>query len=83
MPVDELRKEVLVQRTLVRKMRLQIHLNKEKDSAKYRREKRLLARMLTAHGSAGSPQGKTGAQPVAKKLKSKPKSRTVPAPSIS
>ena len=48
MPFDDLRKEIVTQRALVRKMRLSIHLNKEKDTAKYRREKRALARMLTA-----------------------------------
>jgi hypothetical protein len=74
MPADELRKEILEQQTLVRKMRLGIHLNKEKDSAKYRREKRALARMLTAQHSAV-------AQP--KELKTKPKTRKVSAPSRS
>ncbi len=35
------------QRTLVSKLRLGIKLQKEKDTAKYRREKKLLSRMLT------------------------------------
>ncbi len=79
MPMDELRKEVTAQRLLIRKMRLGVHLNKEKDTAKYRREKRALARMLTAvghvekHGMRKRPAQGEG-------LKKKPKTSTVSAP---
>lgn len=47
MQVSDLRKEIRTQRTEVQKMRIQITMNTEKDTAKYRREKRQLARMLT------------------------------------
>ncbi len=86
MPADELRKDILTQRMLVRKMRLGIHLNKEKDAAKYRREKRALARMLTAQGSAPltpTPVKKAAtksAKTIVKGLKPKAKSRSIPAP---
>jgi hypothetical protein len=71
MPLSELRKEIITQRALVSKMRLGIQLNKEKDSAKFRRERRALGRMLLAFARV---EGK------AKELKSKPKSATVSAP---
>jgi hypothetical protein len=80
MPIDELRREVLQQRAIVRKMHLSIQLNKEKDTAKYRREKRALARMLTAFGSLSKKPAKAK---TTKELKSKPKSRTLSAPSVS
>ncbi len=71
---DDLRKDIRVQRMLVRRMRLGIELKKEKDAAKYRREKRHLARMLTALENVGAQAPKV--------LKAKPKSRKV-APSAS
>lgn len=45
-PVD-LRKEIAAQDTLVVKLRLGVKLGKEKDSAKYVRERKQLARMKT------------------------------------
>ncbi len=48
MQADDLRRELRAQETLVRKLRIGISLNKEKDTAKYRREKKTLARMHTA-----------------------------------
>jgi ribosomal protein L29 len=48
MSSDELRREVSDRRVHLQKMRLGIGLGKEKDTAKYQREKRELARMLTA-----------------------------------
>ncbi|MEK7218931.1 MAG: hypothetical protein AAB728_05715, partial [Patescibacteria group bacterium] len=71
MPPDELRRDIASQRTLVRKMRLGIEMKKEKDTARYRREKRQLSRMLTAEGALQKQPQKV--------LKSKPKSRIVPA----
>lgn len=64
MPSDELRRDMAAQRVLMRKMRMGVELKKEKDTARYRREKRQLARMLTAFHSL-------------KGLKQKPKSRRV------
>lgn len=71
MPFDELRKEVMTQRALISKMRLGIQMNKEKDTAKFRRERRALGRMLLA-------LERVQKQP--KELKKKPKSVTVSAP---
>ena len=48
MPVEDLSREVQEQRTLVARLRLEVKMNKEKDIAKYQREKKQLARMLTA-----------------------------------
>jgi hypothetical protein len=48
MPREDLRKDIVAQRALIRKMKLAVLLNKEKDTAKLRRERRQLARMLTA-----------------------------------
>ena len=47
MQVKDLRREVREQRTLVAKLRMTVRMEKEKDSAKYKREKRQLSRMLT------------------------------------
>jgi len=47
MQVSDLSREVREQRTLVAKLRMTVRLGKEKDSAKYKREKYQLARMLT------------------------------------
>ncbi len=75
MPIDELRRDILTQRALVKKMSLGIQMNKEKDSAKYRGERRMLARMLLAMHVLKA-KGKKEAP-----LKSKKKSRTIPASS--
>ncbi len=74
MQMGDLRKEILAQQTTVRKMRIGITMNKEKDSARYRREKRMLARMQTALTM------KTKAESAASKetLKTAPKATTVP-----
>ncbi|TSC58720.1 MAG: hypothetical protein Greene041619_430 [Candidatus Peregrinibacteria bacterium Greene0416_19] len=50
MQVADLERDVRAGRALVRKLRIGIEMNKEKDSARYRREKRQLARMLTILG---------------------------------
>lgn len=92
MPKEDLGKEIVTQRAIVRKMRLGILLNKEKDTAKYRRERRQLARMLTV--GEGTPESskeevkkvESGKKPRAessKGLKKKPKTSTVTAPSAS
>ncbi len=44
----DLHKEILAKKSVVGKMRLGIQMRTEKDSARYLREKRDLARMLTA-----------------------------------
>ncbi len=50
MQIGDLQKELRAQQTHVRKMRLQITMNTEKDTGRYRREKRQLARMMMVMG---------------------------------
>ena len=69
-PAD-LRKEVEEKRAIVAKMRMGVALQAEKDTAKYRREKRMLARLITVLGQVE----KSAAKP----LKDASKSSTVPA----
>ncbi len=45
MQVEDLQREMQTLQLAVHKMRMEIRLKKEKDSAKYRREKKTLARM--------------------------------------
>ena len=71
MQIADLRKEFRAQQTLVRKMRLQIELNTEKDTARYRREKQALPRMLMVMAEKTKGAGE---------LEGKPKTATVSAP---
>ncbi|PIR48411.1 50S ribosomal protein L29 [Candidatus Peregrinibacteria bacterium CG10_big_fil_rev_8_21_14_0_10_55_24] len=48
MNLTDLRREIREGSTLLAKLRLGIKMKKEKDTARYRREKRQLARMQTA-----------------------------------
>ena len=78
MSVIDLRKEIRAHQTEVQKMRLQITMNTEKDTAKYRREKKQLARMMTvltekAKGTEGG-EGKNGKEDA---LKQKPKTAKI------
>ena len=63
MQIADLRRELRSQQTIVSKMRLQIELNTEKDTARYKREKSALARMTMVMGD------KTKAAEVAKGTK--------------
>ncbi len=75
MPIDELRRDIMTQRALVTKMSLGIQMNKEKDTARYRTERRMLARMLLAmHILKAKTKSKST-------LKTKKNSRTIPASS--
>jgi len=47
MPLKDLEREIRGQRALVAKLRLAVHMRKEKNTAKYQHEKLQLARMLT------------------------------------
>jgi len=47
MDIDSLRKELKALRTSVAKLKMGIAMQKEKDTAKYQKEKKQLARMLT------------------------------------
>jgi hypothetical protein len=78
MPIEDLRKDILTQRALIARSRLGIQLNKEKDTAKYRRDRRMLARMLAAMQTL---QMKASKEKTIAPLKSKRKSRTIPASS--
>ncbi|MFA6523049.1 MAG: hypothetical protein WCS85_01645 [Candidatus Peribacteraceae bacterium] len=85
MPREDLRKDIVAQRALIRKMKLAVLLNKEKDTAKLRRERRQLARMLTAWTAQPSvPVApavvKKSAVKATKDLKKKPKNTRVAAP---
>ncbi|TSC80662.1 MAG: hypothetical protein G01um101425_316 [Candidatus Peregrinibacteria bacterium Gr01-1014_25] len=60
MPVADLARDIAAQRTRVAKIRMDIHAGSEKDTAQLRRERRVLARMLTVlhrHGPAPASEG--------------------------
>lgn len=59
MPLDDLRREVRGKREALAKLRLGVEMQKEKDTAKYRREKKMLSRMLMVLGEK-SPKGPKG-----------------------
>ena len=72
MSAKELSSEIRAQQALVSKLRIEIELRKEKNSAKYRNERRQLARMETV---LTQTMKKKGEEP----LKAAPKSATVSA----
>lgn len=47
MPIEDLLREIKEQSAVVAKLRLGVKMNKEKDSAKYKKEKKQMARMKT------------------------------------
>ncbi len=58
MSPEDLRKEIITQENMVVKLRLCVKLGKEKDSAKYIREKKQLARMKTVYSPVSSTSKK-------------------------
>lgn len=72
MQMDDLRKEIAEKRLVIAKMRINVHMRSEKDTARFLREKKELARMLTIASE------KTGAA-VVPALKKTSKKATVPA----
>jgi ribosomal protein L29 len=58
MSPEDLRKEIVQQENMVVKLRLGVKLGKEKDSAKYIREKKQLARMKTVYSPVSSTSEK-------------------------
>jgi ribosomal protein L29 len=58
MSPEDLLKEIRQQENAVVKLRLGVKLGKEKDSAKYIREKKQLARMKTVHSPVSSTSKK-------------------------
>ncbi len=86
MQIADLQKELRTQRTHVQKMRLQITMNTEKDTGKYRREKKQLARMMMVLGEKTTTRSALGQAPEIKatkvtkeKLIQKPKTSKVAA----
>lgn len=71
MSAADLRKEIADKRAEVAKLRMTVALGAEKDTAKFRREKKEIARMLTILGEVES---------AATPLKTASKTSTVPAP---
>ena len=81
MSLDDLRKEVRAHQTHVQKMRLQITMGTEKDTGKYRREKKQLARMMMVLGeNSMRTTAENGEKASNVQLKQKPKTATVAAP---
>ena len=62
---EDLLKDLTAQRGLVARLNMGIRLQKEKDTAKYRREKRALARMMTilTEKNSSTPPRKRGTPP--------------------
>lgn len=71
MSASDLRKELAEKRLEVAKMRMSVNQRSEKDTAKYRREKKHIARLLTVISQVEDGAGKT--------LKAAPKASKVPA----
>lgn len=78
MPMPDLEREIKAQVLLVEKLRLGVHLKKEKDTARLRRERRTLARMKTEwtrkvseqlHGSPKPSTVSTSAQSSASNMR--------------
>lgn len=79
MSLADLQKDLRAHQTHVRKMRLQITMNTEKDTGKYRREKKQLARMMMVLGEKGK-EGKKGQEGKEEALKKAPIAAKVAAP---
>ena len=79
MTLEDLRHELQVHSAKAAKIRMDIELKKEKDTAKYRRERRAIARMQTVIAEKAAM--KTAPEKMKKEeLKKEPKTRTVRAP---
>src|SRR3990167_6448458 len=76
MQVADLNRDVSSQRGLIAKLSLGIRMQKEKDTAKLKRERKTLARMMTALHEKQRTQGKQETQ---EKRKSSPVSPETPA----
>lgn len=74
MQIEDLQKEIKQKRLIVAKMHIEIEMRSEKDTARFLREKKELARMLTIVQEKNS-----GIAPKTA-LKAAPKSAKVPAP---
>lgn len=74
MQIADLRKEIAEKRLIVAKMHIDVHMRSEKDTARFLREKKELARMLTI---ANEKKEET---PAKTPLKTTKKVAKVPAP---
>ena len=65
MQPDDLRKEIAEKRLIVAKMHIEIEMRSEKDTARFLREKKELARLLTVQNEQmrANPVLKTAAKP--------------------
>lgn len=72
MQMEELRKEAAAKRMHISKMHLEVQLRSEKDTARFRREKKEFARLLTVIAEKEKAEGKD--------LKKSEKASTVSAP---
>lgn len=80
MQMDDLRKEISEKRTVVAKLQIDVQMRSEKDTARFLREKKELARMLTIANEKSASADATADKP-APALKKSSKKATVPAPS--
>ena len=79
MQIADLRNEIRAQETNIRKMRLQITMNTEKDTGKYRTEKKQLARMMMVLGEKKATEPKKGTEATKEPLKKAPTKAKVAA----
>ena len=77
MQIGDLRKELRAQQTHVQKMRMQITMNTEKDTGRYRREKKQLARMMMIMGEKAQETKATKETKATEGLKKKAVTATV------
>jgi ribosomal protein L29 len=76
MSPKDIRTEASEKRVSIAKLKMAVSMRSEKDTAKVKRERRQLARMLTV---LSEMENSAPAQPQAKKLKSPAKSSKMPA----
>ncbi len=75
MQIEDLRKEISEKRMIVAKMHIEVEMRSEKDTARFLREKKELARLLTIENEKNRAEGSKKTT-----LKTKSKSAKVPAP---
>ncbi len=82
MQTDDLRKEIAEKRLVVAKLQINVHMRSEKDTARFLREKKELARMLTIQNekSTSVPLNGATADKSAPALKKTAKKAKVSAP---
>ena len=80
MALNDLHKEIRSQQTQVRKMRLQITMNTEKDTGRYKKEKKQLARMMMVLGEKNKEaKGTKGTKEAKESLKKEPSTAKISA----